>query len=707
VKTYGWLLDVYISGDRTVLWIKTDYGEVVRLWDRYLPDFYVKPRDGCDVEELASIIRQHPNVVDAEPVEKYPTVSAEEKTRVVHVVVDEVGSFRRVVRDVESLGLVDRWFNVDILHIQRYLFSKQAAPTEQVEVEYSEDGMLRSLKPVDEGFKVEPPPFTPLILQVETGPDGNSVSRVWILNDRLKPVMTLKGGEREVLEGLAQMIREGDPDVLVAPSPDSTFTRLLERARRLGVELQLGREDHRANPYRGGLYAAGRPVIPLNCFQEYGLAGLSERCRFARLPLGLASRWPAGRIIDSRQCYEAVRKGILIPRLRSYPSEGLTARQLILRDRGGLVMSPVLGLHENVAELDFESMYPNLIVRYNISYENTGPKGVKEGSRPGFLPELTRRFLERRLYFKRLRRSLPEDSLEYLWCDQRQKALKMILVCIYGFSGCDVNRYGNVYTFLEINNRAREVLARTINIALREGFQVVYADSDSIFVKKSGASREDYERLARLITEETGLRMTLDHHYRFIVFLPLKTRPSMQAVKRYYGILTSGELHYRGIAPRRRDCPPFIKEFCKQLMRILFDAETVEDVLKTQYKKARKYVSETLKKIARGQVPLEKLVVRKALRKPIEGYLSKQPHIVAAIQMAWKGRRPKQGTLIDFIYVNSRHVNPMRRVLPAELIDKAHRYYDREKYKEMLLATADATLGWKGSLREVADFLTE
>ncbi|MEM2849213.1 MAG: DNA polymerase domain-containing protein, partial [Candidatus Bathyarchaeia archaeon] len=85
-------------------------------------------------------------------------------------------------------------------------------------------------------------------------------------------------------------------------------------------------------------------------------------------------------------------------------------------------MSPVLGLHENVAELDFESMYPSLIVRYNISYENTGPDGVKNGSRLGFLPELTREFLERRLYFKQLRRSLPKESLEYLWCDQRQKA---------------------------------------------------------------------------------------------------------------------------------------------------------------------------------------------------------------------------------------------------------------------------------------------
>ncbi|MEM2849212.1 MAG: hypothetical protein QXI36_02935, partial [Candidatus Bathyarchaeia archaeon] len=306
MKASGWLLDVYISGGRAVLWVKTDGGGAVKLWDRYLPDFYVKPRDDYGVEELASVIQQHPNVVDAEVVEKYPRVSAEEKVKVVHVVVDGVGGFRRVLRDLEGLGLVGEWFNVDILHIQRYLISQQAAPTERVEVDYSEDGMLRSLRLVDEGFKFEPPPFTPLIVQVDTEPNGCSVSKVWIFNDRLKPVVVLKGGEKAVLEGLAQVVSEGDPDILVASDPERMFTHVLERARHLEVRFRLSREGCSSGFYKGGLYTSGRAIISLDYFQEYGVAGLSEKCSFARLPPRLASKWPAGRIVDSRQCYEAV-----------------------------------------------------------------------------------------------------------------------------------------------------------------------------------------------------------------------------------------------------------------------------------------------------------------------------------------------------------------------------------------------------------------
>lgn len=76
-----------------------------------------------------------------------------------------------------------------------------------------------------------------------------------------------------------------------------------------------------------------------------------------------------------------------------------------------------MGLHANVAELDFESMFPNIILSHNISYETTLPRGV-DTSRQGF-GEVMKTVLDRRLCFKHLRKKFPPESVEYQYCDQR------------------------------------------------------------------------------------------------------------------------------------------------------------------------------------------------------------------------------------------------------------------------------------------------
>jgi len=247
-------------------------------------------------------------------------------------------------------------------------------------------------------------------------------------------------------------------------------------------------------------------------------------------------------------------------------------------------LSPRVGLHENVGCLDFESMFPNIIVRRNVSYETVGLEGV-DLSAPGFLGGFTRRFLERRLYFKHLRSRFPEGSREWVWCEQRQLALKLVLVCIYGYSGCFANRFGNVRVFQEINRIARRVLVQAMNVALERGFEVIYGNSDSLFVKKPGASRRDYEELAGEIAEATGLPIRLDRHFRFLVLLPKASDPRVEAANHYYGKLMDGSLFCRGVELRRHDTPPYIKRLQMRVMEMLFNAESAEEVLESQLPK--------------------------------------------------------------------------------------------------------------------------
>ena len=699
----GWLLDVYIQGNKAVLWIKAEDGSAVRLIDRYTPSFYIKPEDPSEMEQLAAILSTHTNITHVEEKRKHTSLYME-RSDVLQIYVDSVQNFKKVLSDLSKIDGIEAYYNLDLLHVQWYLFQKGVPPTSKVSVSCGHGNNLVSLEIVDDSSEVQQSPFPTIIFDIEISnqklsPDVNRdpISQIEVFGESLKPIRTFKGEEKELLIAFAEYVRVIDPDFLVATDVEEMLTYLLERARIRGLNLQLGREKvnisrmKRLLPYSH----KGRVCLDLHTFLWIGIAGVVERSRFTMAPPGLAAKWPAGRTIDSRQCYEALKKGILIPKSGSFFRYVKTAKETILSDRGGLILSPKVGLHDNVSALDFESMFPHIIIKYNVSYETATPNNIRKESE-GFLPHLTETVLKRRLHFKHLRKKFPKESREWLWCEQRQTALKGILVCIYGYSGCFANRFNNVACYEEINRLARENLVKALNIALEEGFETIYADSDSLFVKKKRATRRDFEALAEKISRETGLPMALDHHFKFLVLLTQEADPNLEAARRYFGKLTNGELYYRGIELRRHDYPAFLKEFETKLMEILFDAESAENIWEVQYKKAFDYVVKTCDLVRTGNVPLNDLVVSKTLRKPVNTYRSLFPHVVAAIQMAQKGKRLRRDEDIDFIYVNAEHRNPFRRVVPAALFDGEHGYYDREKYVELVLDVAETVLGTFG-----------
>ena len=57
-----------------------------------------------------------------------------------------------------------------------------------------------------------------------------------------------------------------------------------------------------------------------------------------------------------------------------------------------------------------------------------------------------------------------------------------------------------------------------------------------------------------------------------------------------------------------------------------------------------------------------------------------------------------RGETVDFVYVNAKHHNPLRRVAPIEIYDKA--YYDSEKYRDMVLDASETVLSTFGFSRQ-------
>jgi DNA polymerase elongation subunit (family B) len=256
--------------------------------------------------------------------------------------------------------------------------------------------------------------------------------------------------------------------------------------------------------------------------------------------------------------------------------------------------------------------------------------------------------------------------------------------------------------FEEINKHARQILLQTKDIVQYAGFELIYADTDAVFLKKKNATRTDFEEIKNVILKETGLNLTLEFHYKFLVLLYIEADEKMEARKHYFGLTYDNQLITRGIETRRHDTPAFIKEFQRTLLSKLFDCDTYEEVLTTGYGNALKYVAQSIDKLMNGEVQITDLVISKLLRQNIEKYRSLFPHVAAAIRLNISGIIAHRGDSIQYVHTDSSHADPLHRITPAKLMNSKD--YDKEKYLEMLLDSAESVLSVFGFSRSLFGF---
>ena len=212
--------------------------------------------------------------------------------------------------------------------------------------------------------------------------------------------------EKDILVDFCNHVQAKDPDIIVFGGDhyaNTILDYLFARIVKLGLDLHLGREKKKIAPltvlkHPGGHWIKGRlsigskaPNRYSSTLDKFGFAGLIELCRFGFLPLDLAAKYGMNRLIDSRNCYELIQRGFVIPKNNNSSNHEhiRTIEELVSSDRGGMIISPQTGLHENVIVLDYDNQYANLIVSHNLSYETVLSKveqGNKSSNKKGLLP---------------------------------------------------------------------------------------------------------------------------------------------------------------------------------------------------------------------------------------------------------------------------------------------------------------------------------
>jgi DNA polymerase elongation subunit (family B) len=351
---------------------------------------------------------------------------------------------------------------------------------------------------------------------------------------------------------------------------------------------------------------------------------------------------------------------------------------------GAFVKEPIPGLYEDVAVFDFRSFYPNIIVSFNISsptfrekkednvYET--PEFEFEGKKrkfyftkkKGFIPQILGELLEKR---KEVKSELKKHRTPVL--EARDYALKTLSNATYGYFGFFGARYYSLESAASIAAIARHYIHKTIEDIEKAGFNVMYADTDSVMFLLGNVKKDDSLKLLKKINDTLPgtMELELENFYKRGIFVMKKTG-ELGAKKKYALLSEKGDIKIRGFESVRRDRCKLAKDTQDFVLK---------EVLETgKYEPALEHVQKIVKQLRDGKVPIEQLIIRTQLKKEIESYESIGPHVTVAKKMRELGLPVKEGSLIEYVISNeSGKLIRDKAKLPEEVKEKD---YDIEYY---------------------------
>jgi DNA polymerase I len=684
----------FVDGD-ALAWTLTDDGATVERDPDWTPTFYVHHDDPAVLDEIRPHVAALPDVEltirerhrpgfrhEAEPVLRVDTADLD----ALHARAHDVWGWREP-------GELTCW-NVDFSPEFRYCLETDRSPVPERD--------LRTLE-----------------LERPDGPDAPTV-------DALRIGEAIVEGEAAVLDHLSRRLEREDPDVLFLGSA-SLVPRLYEAAQRHdraafdlgrgegddlpGYQQRAGRSTYESYGRTGHSPARynvpGRVTINAgNTFfwDQTNLDGCLDLVERSRKPLQELAWASIGNVLTAIQIREARERDVLVP-WHSWRHEFFkSARTLHDADRGGFTFAPDVGLHEHVHELDFSSLYPNIIVTRNISPETTRcgccdsedvpGLGYSICEERGYLADVLEPIIEDRDCIKQELRACDDpEHREVL--EGRSSALKWILVSCFGYQGFSNAKFGRIECHESINAFARELLLDAKERLEQGGWRVVHGIVDSLWVTPM-ADREqaDLDGLAAAITDDLGIDLEYEAGYDWLAFVP-RRNDEAGALTKYFGRKRDEDLgagvdpyKLRGIEARQRSTAPLVEEVQRELIEVLDEKRRPEAVCD----RLRRWLG----RVRRGSVAASDLVLTQRVSKPLEQYQSRTRTVAALQRAERRGLSVPPGESVSYVVADDSKRSHERLRLAFEVDEGTP--YDQRFYRDRLLRAAESVLsplGWR------------
>lgn len=341
-----------------------------------------------------------------------------------------------------------------------------------------------------------------------------------------------------------------------------------------------------------------------------------------------------------------------------------------------------------VVVLDFKSLYPSILIARNLCFSTEIPPGeqydgahwsgfggcrfVDRSVKEGVVPAILEHFLAERGRVRQLMKSTSDASLRTV-LDGRQKAIKVVANAVYGFMGARESRLQNLAiadgTITEGANLlelAKQEIERRYNSSpdQKDVCEVVYGDTDSVFVKLFGKSVEEAIAFGKRVSHEVSQVWPdpIQLEFEKVLFPSL-----LQNRKRYAGLLWTTadapqEIDIKGIEANRRDAVPLVGTLISDTLEILFpkhknnagEGRISPDERQAIIDRVREYLTKSIGQIQNGALDVGQFIMTKGLwlGSDSDAYSGKQPHISVIEKMRTRDARLlfKDGERISYVF---------------------------------------------------------
>ena len=720
----GWLFDAYPNSKGMTLWIIDASGDMHRCFCAYRPVFYLAGETRL-LKHSQEWFGKLPVFLETRLVEKREFYS-NDVVPALEIRVQNPLHYgplvQRVLRRAERLEPC----TCDIPVPQLFFYESALFPLCQLTGIVSEQGELVEYQvhdaPQDTDYRY--PPLRVLQLRQE-GENYNPA------HGQKRPLVAEFEGQSMILEeeclleAIRRLLKTYDPHLVLTEWGDSfLIPHLREMAKQQKRTIPFDRDSEiTVHGLRGRSYFTYGKIVyvapevdfqgrwhidRINSFivHESGLEGLFELARLSKIPIQRLARVSTGTCISAMQLEVALNDNCLIPYRKHQAEAFKTAEELLVIDKGGLTYQPVLGMHENVAELDFASMYPTIMTKFNLSPETLdcvccpdAPLVPEAGyrickKRRGLVPRTLETVLQKRRLYKYQKKHDPDPVLRGI-ADRKQCALKWLLVTCFGYLGYKNARFGKIEAHESTTALGREMLLTAKEYVEERGFTLIHALTDSLWIQKTGTSLQEYEDLACQLSEVTGIPISFEGLFRWINFVPSRQNRLKPVPNRYFGVYQNGELKLRGIEIRRSDSPRFIQQVQQQMICVLQRCDTLEQC-RQNIPQILELLQRAIDALKEGKVVFAELVLNRRLSQDPLHYEKADIGAIASQQLISRGVVLKPGERVQFVYTHMKSEIPTERVRAFALLD-GNCSYDVEKYAELLVKATESILihfGW-------------
>ena len=389
---------------------------------------------------------------------------------------------------------------------------------------------------------------------------------------------------------------------------------------------------------------------------EQYLPLIVELCKIVKQPLFEVGRASASMLVEyliMAKCFETGRL------IANRPDDAAMQQRMLHPIKGGYVKEPEPGLHENLAVLDFSSLYPTIIISHNVSPETVGceheeckRKNLAPnkqwfcGKKKGLIPEILKGLFEKRMKMKKQAKKLDKSNPNYALLNAKQQALKILLNSFYGYLLYSRSRFYSREAGSAITAWARQYVQWVGKEAEKAGFGVLYGDTDSEFLAiPKGKTQKDVQAFVESINKQLPgvMNLELEGFFKRGIFV---TKESGEGAKKKYALIDyKGNMKIVGFEYVRRDWSPTAKETQRNVLRAVLEEGNPE--------KAVDIVRKVIKRLKEGKVENNELVVFTQIKRPLNKYEAIGPHVAAAKKAIAKGRDVGVGSVIGYIITRS------------------------------------------------------